>query len=85
MHSVKGLSRGKLTVIIRGLAEAQQISPIVVIDISNILYSLDLKITAAVEYFTNLAATGLTISPVCDNGIRSVVHKRRRFIQKSIY
>lgn len=85
LHPVKGLSRRKLTVIIRGLAEAQHISPIVVVATSNILYRLDLKITAAVEYFTNLAATGLTISLVCDNGIRSVVHKKRRIVQKSIY
>jgi hypothetical protein len=37
LHSVKGLSRGELALIARGWAEAQEIPPIVVVDVSNIL------------------------------------------------
>ena len=70
LHSVKGLSRGELALIARRWAEAQEVPPIVVVDVSNILYGLDLKIKAAAEYLADLAATGLTIRPVCDNDIR---------------
>ena len=73
LHSVKGLSRGELALIARGWAEAQEVPPIVVVDVSNILYGLDLKIKAATEYLAGLAATGLTIRPVCDNDIRPKV------------
>ena len=73
LHSVKGLSRGELAHIARGLAEAQEVSPIVVVDVSNILFGLDLKIKAAAEYLADLAATGLTIRPVCENDIRPKV------------
>ena len=43
------------------------------VNVSNILYGLDLKIKAATEYLADLAATGLTIRPVCDNDIRPKV------------
>ena len=69
LHSVKDLSRGELALIVRGWAEAQEVPPIVVVDVRNILYGLDLKIKAATEYLADLAATGLTIHPVCDNDI----------------
>jgi hypothetical protein len=63
LHSVKGLRQGELVLIARGWTEAQEIPPIVVVDVSNILYGLDMEIKAAAEYLADLAATGLTIRP----------------------
>ncbi len=70
LHSVKGLSQGELALIARGFAELQDAPPIDVVDGSNILYRLDLKIKAAAESLADLAATGLTLCPVYDNNIR---------------
>jgi hypothetical protein len=41
LHAVKGLSRGELSHIVRGLAEAQAVPPIVVVDVGNIWLRLD--------------------------------------------
>jgi len=63
LHSVKGLSRGELALIARRWAEAQEVPPIVVVDVSNILYGLDLKKKSSHRKFGRLGCHWINHSP----------------------
>ena len=73
LHRIKDLSRAEFTSIARGLSIDMKTRPIILVDVSNLLYGVHSKVKSAAEYLFELASTGLTISPVCDNNIRPSV------------
>ena len=70
LHKIKGVTRGELACMVRGLANQQQIDPTIVVDCNILIFALKSDVNAIARYLIELSNSGVIVVPVCDNDVR---------------